>query len=177
MRYNVAQLLKEQSGQSRKNTLHEDITHLDPDLHPLSALDGNIQMFRTGQGVLVLGQLHTSLELVCSYCLDEFATPIRFKLEEEFRPTLDIQTGAFLPLPADDEVATQIDAHHELDLTEVVRQNLLLAIPQKPVCRSKCLGLCPTCGKNWNEGPCDCKHDDTDPRWDALRQLLKENKE
>lgn len=172
MRYNVAQLLKEQSGQTRQYTLHEDISALDPDIVPLSALDGNIQLIRTADGVLAMGKLHTSLELVCSRCLEEFAMPVQFAVEEEFRPTIDINTGASFPLPPEDEVATQIDPHHEIDLSEVVRQDLLLAIPPNPICRTKCLGLCPNCGKNWNEGPCDCKHAETDPRWEALKQLL-----
>jgi uncharacterized protein len=176
MRYNVAQLLKEQSGQTRQHTLSEDISRIDPDIVPLSTLDGNIQMIRTADGVLVLGQLHTSVELVCSRCLDEFSLPLRFNLEEEFRPTIDIVTGAILPVTEDDEAATRIDEHHELDLTEVVRQDILLALPPNPICRTKCLGLCPTCGKNWNEGPCDCKHDEIDPRWQSLKELLDKKK-
>ena len=81
-----------------------------------------------------------------------------------------------MPLTADDEAATRIDAHHEIDLTEVVRQNILLAIPPSPICRSKCAGLCPTCGKNWNEGLCDCRRDEIDPRLEKLKQLLDEEK-
>ncbi len=171
MRYNVAQLLKEHSGHSRQYVLHEEISHLDTDIVPLTTLDGNVQLIRTGDGVLVLAQLHASLELECVRCLDHFAKVIQFEMEEEFYPTIDIITGAALPLAEDAEEATQIDAHHEIDLTEVVRQNLLLAIPQHPLCRTRCLGLCPTCGKNWNEGPCHCVHDDIDPRWDALKHL------
>jgi len=177
MRYNVAQLLKEQSGQTRQHALHEDISRIDPDIVPLSTLDGNIQMLRTADGVLVLGQVNTSVELVCSRCLDEFSLPLRFNLEEEFRPTIDIVTGAMLPISEDDETATRIDEHHELDLTEVVRQDILLALPPNPICRTKCLGLCPTCGKNWNEGPCDCKHAEIDPRWQSLKELLDKKKE
>jgi uncharacterized protein len=174
MQFNVAQLLKEQSGHTRQYTLHEDIGHLDPDIVPLSTLDGNIQLIRTADGVLVTGKLHCSLELTCSRCLDPFSMPLQFTLEEEFRPTIDIITGANLPLPEDDEVATQIHAHHVLDLTEVMRQNILLTLPPNPICRTKCKGLCPTCGKNLNEGPCDCKHDEIDPRLQALKQLLDE---
>lgn len=176
MRYNVAQLLKEQSGHTRQHTLREDISRIDADIVPLSTLDGNIQMLRTADGVLVLGQLHTSVELVCSRCLDEFSLPLKFNLEEEFRPTIDIVTGAMLPISEDDEAATRIDEHHELDLTEVVRQDILLALPPNPICRTKCLGLCPTCGKNWNEGPCDCKRDEIDPRWQSLKELLDKKK-
>lgn len=171
MRYNVAQLLKEQNGHSRQYALHEDISRLDPEIEPISGLDGYVQLIRTGDGVLVLGQLQTSLEFECARCLTHFSKSIQFRLEEEFHSTIDIITGAMLPHADDDEEATRIDDHHEINLTEVVRQNLLLAIPPNPICRTKCLGLCPTCGKNWNEGPCDCKHDDIDPRWDALKQL------
>jgi len=171
MRYNVAQLLKEQSGQTRQYTLHEEISALDPDIVPLSTLDGNIQLIRTADGVLVTGKLHTSIELVCSRCLEPFAMPLQLALEEEFRPTIDIVTGASLPLLTDDEEATRIDARHTLDLSEVMRQNILLAIPPYPVCRSQCVGLCPQCGKNWNAGPCDCRRDDIDPRLQVQKQL------
>ncbi len=172
MRFNVAQLLKEQSGGTRHYELREGIDHLDPDITPLSTVDGQIQMVRTADGILVMGRLYTSLELVCSRCLDEFSMPVTFEMEEEFKPSVDIVTGANLPILADDEPATRIDAHHILDLTEVIRQNILLAIPPVPVCRSKCAGLCPQCGMNLNEGKCDCKSDDVDPRFEALKQLL-----
>jgi uncharacterized protein len=175
MRYNVAQLLKEQSGHTRRYTLHEDISRLDPEIAALSSLDGDIQLIRTADGIFVLGNLHASLELTCARCLAQFSLPLQFALEEEFHPTIDIHTGATLPLTADDEPATRIDAHHEIDLTEVVRQDILLAIPPRPVCRSKCAGLCPVCGKNWNEGPCDCKREETDPRLEKLKELLDEN--
>ena len=68
MRYNVAQLLKEASGQARQHTLHEDISQLDPDIKPLTTLDGSAQMIRTADGVLVMAILHTSLELTCARC-------------------------------------------------------------------------------------------------------------
>lgn len=172
MQYNVAQLLKEQSGGVRDYQLHEDISQLDSEIKPLTALDGHIQLVRTSDGILVLGQLHTTVELACSRCLELFSLPVQFTVEEEFHPTVDIQTGANLPVLAEEEAATQIDEHHILDLSEVVRQDLLLAIPQNPICRSQCAGLCPHCGRNWNDGPCDCKDEDFDPRLQVLKELL-----
>jgi uncharacterized protein len=174
MQYNVSQLLKDETGQTRQYELHEDIQALDPGILPLSSLDGRIQMIRTAGGILVTGKLHTSIELLCSRCAEPFSFPLQFKLEEEFRPTIDIATGASFPLPADDEPATRIDDHHIVDLAEVMRQNMLLALPPFPVCRSKCAGLCPACGKNWNEGSCDCKTEELDPRLQVLKQLLDE---
>ena len=174
MRFNVSQLLKSPTGTTRHYKIHDDIGELDLTIVPLSTLDGDISMIRTSDGVLVTGDLHTSVELSCSRCLDLFAMPVRFSIEEEFHPSIDIMTGAKIPMTAEDEPATLIDAHHILDLTEVVRQDMLLAMPMYPVCRSKCKGLCPNCGQNWNEGQCDCTLEEIDPRLAVLKNLLKE---
>jgi uncharacterized protein len=171
MQYNVAQLLKGPTGGTRHYTIHEDVSDLDPDLQPLSNLDGKVTLIRTADGILVTGPLHLSVELTCSRCLEPFAFPLQFILEEEFRPSIDIVTGMHLPLTEGGEPATRIDAHHTLDLREVVRQQVLLALPINPVCRSKCAGLCPVCGKNWNEGTCDHGEPEGDPRLAVLRQL------
>jgi uncharacterized protein len=58
-----------------------------------------------------------------------------------------------------------------IDITDDVRQTLLLAVPFKRVCREQCKGLCPHCGKNLNEGSCDCKVFSDDSRWEKLREL------
>jgi uncharacterized protein len=60
-----------------------------------------------------------------------------------------------------------------IDLTEDVRQTLLLSFPLKNLCREECRGLCPRCGTNWNEQACTCSDDVNDGRWDALRSLKK----
>jgi DUF177 domain-containing protein len=174
MKINVAQLLKEQSGHAREYELREDITSLDPEIVATSALTGKAQLIRTSDGLLVRGTLRTNLELNCSRCIDAFSMPVQFLLEEEFRPTIDIISGATLPRPIDDESATQIDAHHVLDLSEVIRQDLLLAIPTHPLCRSNCAGLCPECGQNLNTNPHQHAHDEIDPRLQVLQKLLEE---
>ena len=174
MRYNVAQLLKSPTGTIRSYKIREDIIDLDPAVDPLSTLDGEITMIRTVDGVLVSGDIHTSVELSCGRCLDLFAMPLRFSVEEEFHPSIDIITGAKIPVTAEGEPETRIDIHHILDLGEVLRQNLLLAVPMYPICRSKCKGLCPSCGQNWNEAPCNCTLGEIDPRLAVLKQLLEE---
>ena len=174
MQFNVAQLVKGETGEIRQYPLHEDISALDAGVIPLSTLDGKVQMIRTADGVLVTGRLHASVELVCSRCAELFSLPLRFTIEEEFRPTIDIITGASLPLTADNEPATRIDEHHLIDLTEVIRQDLLLAMPPNPICRSKCAGLCPVCGQDWNAGTCNCRQNEIDPRLQVLKQLLDE---
>jgi uncharacterized protein len=58
-----------------------------------------------------------------------------------------------------------------IDLTEDVRQTLLLAVPFKLLCNKECKGLCPTCGVNLNQGSCSCKNESVDERWEQLLRL------
>ena len=60
-----------------------------------------------------------------------------------------------------------------IDITEDVRQTLLLAVPLKLLCRESCKGLCPRCGKNLNEGGCACTDNFVDSRWEQLRFIQK----
>lgn len=61
----------------------------------------------------------------------------------------------------------------KLDLDALATADLLSRLPTKILCDPDCKGLCPTCGKNLNEGGCDCEGEGGDPRWAALRQLLE----
>ena len=69
----------------------------------------------------------------------------------------------------DDYIVVQGDT---LDLDELIYSDIILLTPSKYVCKEDCRGLCPTCGKNLNEGGCACQKQQTDPRLEALRQLL-----
>jgi len=61
----------------------------------------------------------------------------------------------------------------ELDLSDAVREEVLLAMNPYVVCDPECPGLCPRCGANLKEGPCGCEETESDPRWDALRELKR----
>jgi len=172
MRFNVAQLLKEPVGSTRKYHLAEDIQGLGEEVKLTHPIEGAIRLIHTTEGVLVSGQLHTEVELSCGRCLESFSTAVDFALEEEFRPTIDISTGGKLsPVDGEDE-ATLIDDQHTIDLLEVMRQDILLALPPRPLCKPDCAGFCSQCGQNLNEGPCStCEQPPGDPRWEVLRTL------
>jgi uncharacterized protein len=172
VKYNVAQLLKSPAGATREYELDEDITGIDASLDVVSPLGGKVRFVRTGNGILVTGRLRTEVRVPCRRCLQPTPVNVTLQLEEEFHPSIDLITGAVVkPEPGEDE-ATRTDARHMLDLTEVVRQNLLLTLPLAPLCNSGCKGFCPECGANLNEGPCGCSHESDDPRLAALRELL-----
>lgn len=176
MQFNVAQLLKQSVGAKREYDVEEPLGELDPDLIPVAPIEGHVKLVRTHDGVLLTGELETVLEINCSRCLEAFDLPVEIEIEEEYKSKVDLRTGATLPVTDEDEAATLIDDHHIIDLSEVVRQNLLVALPITAVCREGCKGLCPNCGQNWNEGSCDCTPEEIDPRWSALSELLQQIK-
>lgn len=172
MRFNVAQLLKSAVGTSRQHDLDEDITGIDPDLEVTEPLTGKVRFLRTSDGVLVTGRLHTAVCIACRRCVQAFGLPVDIDLEEHFHPSVSVDTGAAVPAADDEDAVTRMDCQHMLDLTEVVRQNLLLALPMYPLCSSQCRGLCSSCGADLNTEPCTCQSGEGDPRLAALRQLL-----
>jgi len=178
MRFNVAQLLKGPTGAERRYRLSEDIRHLDPDLHPVGPLEGTVTLMRTSQGILVSGELRTMLRLECDRCLEPCDVEVELELTEEFRPTIMINDVPIDPTPEDErDEALTIDEHHELDLTEVIRQALWLAVPMEALCRVDCAGLCPQCGGNRNLGECQCVGLVIDPRWAVLETFLESESE
>jgi uncharacterized protein len=167
MQINVAQLLQESIGSTRKYQVDEVVAGDDGSDHRVT---GDCQLLRTQRSLLVRCKLNTDARLTCSRCLTDFQQPLSFKFEEEYFPTVDVNTGT--PLDMSQESGTfTIDEHHILDLTEAIRQYAQLVIPMKPLCRQECAGLCQKCGKNLNEGPCACPTEEMDPRWAKLTQL------
>ncbi len=116
------------------------------------------------------GRLSTGLELACARCLE----PVPQQVEREF----DL---LYRPLGADagrDELSVT-DAEAEIGyyqgegilLEDVLREQVLLALPVKITCRQDCKGLCPQCGRNLNQEACSCVVPAEDPRWAALKDI------
>jgi uncharacterized protein len=94
-------------------------------------------------GILAKGNLAANVELECIRCLEPYAQPVEAEFADEYRPTIDIATGAELtpgPAEADDEYFSISDVHL-LDLRESIRQALVLELPMAPLCRDDCPGL------------------------------------
>ncbi len=167
MQMNVSQLLQEPIGATRRQQMDEAVDVIgDGARYPVH---GECRLLRTQAGILTSCEMDTEVELSCSRCDARYRQPLHLEFEEEFVPTIDIHTGVTLE-PPEAGVFT-IDDHHILDVSEAIRQYALTAIPLKALCSATCAGLCPTCGKNLNEGPCECPAEPTDPRWAKLRGL------
>ena len=176
MQYNVAQLLKEPTGATRRVQVGSESERLEG--APIN-YTGSVQLLRTHQGLLVRGQVDAGMRLTCSRCLSEFVCSCTLDVEEEFLPLVDVTTGRRLTLTDEAEgtvlEGTIIDTSHVLDLTEVLRQYSIASQPIKPLCQKGCSGLCQECGADLNKEACQCSGSAIDPRWGALAALLNES--
>lgn len=168
MEINVSQLLKASIGTTREFSLNDPVAIMENNTE--SHVEGMIKLTKTHRGVLAQGIVDTSVQLECSRCLNTFKKILTVNIEEEFFPSLDINSGTALEQP-DDTGSFIIDAHHILDLSEAIRQNALLAIPMKPLCREDCAGLCPICGKDLNKKHCKCSQVSFNSHWEQLAEL------
>jgi uncharacterized protein len=172
MQFNVAGLLQELVGATRQFNVHDELKPLDDHLMTSAPVTGHVTLTRTNGGILVNARLTTEVQQVCSRCLTEFAVGLNVPFSEEFQPIVDVTTGLPLPAPGDDTTFT-IDSNHIMDLDEAFRQYALLSIPMAPVCKARCAGLCPRCGRNLNEERCQCPPPPADSRWQALEDYLQ----
>lgn len=172
LQFNVAQFLKQPRTDARHYIIEEATLAVISNEFTISKpLNGQVKFVKTGKNILVTGTFETELALPCTRCLSDTRVPIAFEIEETFVPTVDIVTGAKLTPSSDADEATLITEQHILDLTEVIRQAILLSTPTQVLCKPDCLGLCPHCGANRNLEPCDCEVDQTDIRWADLLAL------
>ncbi len=123
--------------------------------------------------VRITGRIATHIQMVCSRCLLSHLE----RLDEEFEVL-------YLPGVAEKKHLEEVELEEEdlnisyyhgdsISLTDLVREQLLLMLPVKPLCKENCKGLCPSCGKDLNEGDCQCSLHAGDPRLAVLGKLLR----
>ena len=119
---------------------------------------GRIDFINTGRLIVATGQFSTSVQFECGRCLITFTTPVSSVIDEQFEipdpeGLADEEEVHDLQL---EELAEPLLVENIFDLTELIRQGLILAAPIRPLCSEACKGICPMCGQNLNEAQCDC---------------------
>jgi uncharacterized protein len=117
----------------------------------------------------------THLELACARCLEPVIVPVATTFDLIFRPGQADASSAERSISTSE---TEI-GYYEGDgllLEDVLREQILLALPARVLCNEACKGLCPTCGRNRNTDPCDCDSALSDPRWAALQSVRVQHK-
>lgn len=116
------------------------------------------------------GQFVGRFEVPCARCVEPVKIPLEAEYDLIFRPAA---VDAEPPERSITAVETEIGYYQggSLSLEDVLREQVLLSLPARTLCKEDCKGLCPRCGKNRNLEPCTCAEGPSDPRWEALGGL------
>jgi len=116
------------------------------------------------------GKLATAVELPCARCVEPVQYDVKSDFDLLYRP---INADSHPDEAAISEAETEIGFYQGdgIQLEEVLKEQVLLALPAKMLCREDCKGLCPQCGKNLNQASCKCEVKVSDPRWAALESI------
>ena len=121
------------------------------------------------QDIRVHGQLATSLQMDCARCLEPVVYAVKREFDLLYRPELSAAQAAELEIKgAESEISYY--GSDGLELNDALREQVLLDLPLRVLCRQDCKGLCPTCGCNRNTEACDCAAP-VDVRWAGLKDL------
>jgi uncharacterized protein len=122
------------------------------------------------QDIRLRGKLDTSVEADCARCVEPVIHQLNREFDLLYRP-LGSDAGRDELSVTDAEAEIGYYTGEGLLLQDAVREQVLLALPLKMICREDCKGLCPQCGQNLNEGACACVPPMQDLRWSALKEI------
>jgi len=149
MKVNVKRIPSD--GEQLQGSESPAIIELDnDDIHFKKDIEYDFHAQIQNNALLVVGKLRAPVTLRCSRCLKSFDLPLRI--------------GQFV-------FHKELTGEDFVDLTENIREDIILELPQRALCRPDCRGLCPKCGQDLNEKTCRCKPARGDLRWHALDQI------
>ncbi len=167
----IIDISKIETGESFKFTSGEEDIRLETANYRLIgqvAVSGTIS--RSVAGVEVVGKITGEAEIDCTRCLEPIRRPLAIDLKTEFVRKGEMGNDGEHEIQGSDLDADELEGDF-LDLNGVVREQILLSIPEKELCSPECKGLCEKCGENLNLIDCRCGEDEIDPRWAALKSL------
>jgi uncharacterized protein len=116
------------------------------------------------------GRFAGRFEVPCARCIEPVEIPLSGDFDLIFRPAAADAEATERSITAQE---TEIGYYlrDSLSLEDVLREQVLLSLPVKTLCKPDCKGLCPRCGADRNSQPCNCDAGPSDPRWEALAGL------
>ena len=147
---------------------------LGTDIEFVGNVTGQITLHSMGGQVAAWGHFEAIALMECGRCLEQHHVPLSFDFSETCSFAQIDEPLAYTHVASEDESAPiPLMDGDTVDLSELVRQLLVLYTPPRSLCRPDCRGICPHCGANLNEGRCDCETEQVDPRLAPLRELLQ----
>jgi uncharacterized protein len=127
------------------------------------------------QDIRIVGDFSTQVELKCARCIEPVVQDLRSEYDLLYRPAGTVTREEEVAI---NEAETEIGYYtgEGLLLEDTLKEQILLSVPIRVLCKEDCLGLCPQCGQNRNITPCDCAGKVSDPRWAALAEIKEKLK-
>ena len=127
---------------------------------------------RKGDEVRLRGKISARVESQCDRCAVPVVMPLEVEFDAPYVPAEEQASIEDLELNQPD-LDFSVYEGDTIAINDLVREQILLALPSRLVCREDCKGLCPTCGVDLNKETCACGDTEVDPRWAALAALKK----
>jgi uncharacterized protein len=129
------------------------------------------RILRKGPQLFVQGELTAVAQVECDRCLRLITFPVTQEFSLEYVTTDEYKSLKAAELSEEDLALSVFDGEG-IDIDEIVREQLLLAVPFHTLCRENCKGLCTVCGGDKNLTECSCTGTEIDPRWKGLEKLV-----
>ena len=126
---------------------------------------------QSGIEVIVTGHLDTRVQVDCDRCLTPIELPVSGEFSLEYITDRDYEATKSAEL-TDDLMSIGVFDGESIDVDEIVKEQILLAVPVRSLCKPDCKGFCPTCGVDKNVVECGFQPTEIDTRWEALKGLM-----
>lgn len=127
------------------------------------------EIYNNGKSLSLTARVTGSMETECSRCLKPIKVDVDYEIDELLSR---VEDGAD---PENEDII--VFEGHEIELDGIAADHFLMNVSGKYLCKDDCKGLCPVCGHDLNEGDCGCSDDVIDPRWQALADILNQQKD
>ena len=162
--------LERGGGSFSREYAPEDLRFDDQDLRLVEPVRVAGRIRRKNDEVELHGRLVTKMAVACGRCLKSVELPIEVDFTERFTPAVAWKNEEQHELQSEDLDLAVFDGEG-IELDDLVKEEIVLAMPGHTLCREECKGLCPNCGTDLNEISCDCATKQIDSRWEKLKDL------
>ena len=145
------------------NPVDERISLTEP-----ATVTGKVRL--AGNEVFVNGHVNAQARVECDRCLQPVDAPVDADFKLDYITGSEYESGSVAEL-TEAEMSVAVFDGQAIDVDEIVKEQVVLAVPTRMLCREDCKGICPECGTDRNTGSCSCTTEDIDPRWAALKNL------
>jgi len=148
----------------------DDLNPVDERVRLVAPAEVTGKIRRSGHEVFVNGHVDTRAQVECDRCLQPVELPVSADFALEYITGSEYESTEVAEL-TEAEMSVAVFDGQTIDVDEVVKEQILLSVPTRMLCRENCKGICPECGTDRNTGDCNCVANDIDPRWAALKNL------